>query len=212
MSFDAERLYELLPEIYRVRDEREGGPLRDLLAVMAEQVIVLEESLDQLYDDQFIETCAEWVAPYIGALIGYRSLHGVVPRISSPRAEVAHTIAFRRRKGTASMLEQLARDVTGWDANVVEYFLRIGTTQFMNHIRPQHAYEPDLRPGEVVPPAMAPFIPSQHSYAAGFARNGDPGAESADPSTILRTPSTSVASRPVRAATTSRTSASSCGA
>ena len=66
---------------------------------------------------------------------------------------------------TASMLEQLARDVTGWDANVVEYFLRIGTTQFMNHIRPQHAYEPDLRPGEVVPPAMAPFIPSQHSYA-----------------------------------------------
>ena len=64
------------------------------------------------------------------------------------------------------MLEQLAREVTGWDANVVEYFLRIGTTQFMNHIRPQHAYEPDLRPGEVVPPGMAPFIPSQHSYAA----------------------------------------------
>ena len=163
MSFDAARLYDLLPEIYRVRDEREGSPLRDLLAVMAEQVIVLEESLDQLYDDQFIETCAEWVAPYIGALIGYRSLHGVVPRVSSPRAEVAHTIAFRRRKGTASMLEQLARDVTGWDANVVEYFLRIGTTQFMNHIRPQHFYAPDLRLGETLERIGGPFDDVAHT-------------------------------------------------
>ena len=40
----------------------------------------LAESLEQLYDDQFIETCAEWVAPYIGDLIGYRTLHGVVPQ------------------------------------------------------------------------------------------------------------------------------------
>ena len=31
-----------------------------------------------MYDDQFIETCAEWLAPYIGDLIGYRTLHGVV--------------------------------------------------------------------------------------------------------------------------------------
>ena len=37
-------------------------------------------------------------------------------RVASPRAEVANTIRYRRRKGTASMLEQLARDVTGWPA------------------------------------------------------------------------------------------------
>ena len=36
-------------------------------------------------------------------------------------AEVAHTIGYRRRKGTAAVLEQLARDVTGWPAaRVVE--------------------------------------------------------------------------------------------
>ena len=60
--------------------------------------------------------CADWVVPYIGDLIGYQSLHQSVPGIASPRAEVAHTIALRRRKGTATVLEQLARDVTGWDA------------------------------------------------------------------------------------------------
>ena len=69
---------------------------------------MLAESLEQLYDDQFIETCAPWVAPYIGDLVGYRTLHGVVPQVASPRAEVANTIRYRRRKGTVSVLEQLA--------------------------------------------------------------------------------------------------------
>ena len=141
MSFDAQRLFELLPAIYRLRDGQAQHPdaLRALIDVIAEQVAVLEEDLAQLYDDQFIETCAEWVVPYIGDLIGYRSLHAVAPRIGSPRAEVANTIAYRRRKGTASMLEQLARDVTGWDARVVEFFQLLATTQYMNHLAPpQH--------------------------------------------------------------------------
>src|SRR3954452_3786513 len=130
MSFDKETLFRLLPAFDRLRDielsdtslpdGRGDGPLKALLGLIAEQMAVLEENMDQLYDDQFIETCAEWVAPYIGDLVGYRTLYGVAPRISSPRAEVAHTIGFRRRKGTASMLEQLARDVTGWNARAVE--------------------------------------------------------------------------------------------
>src|SRR6516165_11278742 len=114
MSFDAKRIYELLPAIYRTRDAERGEPLRGLLSVIADQVGVLEEDLAQLYDDQFIETCADWVVPYIGDLIGYRALHNVAAKIASPRAEVAHTIAYRRRKGTVVVLEQLARDVTGW--------------------------------------------------------------------------------------------------
>lgn len=145
MTYDAPTMYRLLPAIHRIRDEDQGQPLEQLLALVAEQVAVLEENLDQLYDDQFIETCAEWVVPYIGTLIGYRTLHGVAPRISSPRAEVANTIAFRRRKGTAAMLEQVAGDVTGWPARVVEMFAHLATTQYMNHVRPEHAFTPDLR-------------------------------------------------------------------
>jgi hypothetical protein len=140
-----DRLYELLPAIHRIRDAEQGYPLRELLAVIAGQVAAMEENLEQLYDDQFIETCAPWVAPYIGDLIGYRSLHGVVPNVASPRADVANTIRYRRRKGTASMLEQMAHDVTGWPARAVEFFQLLGWTQNMNHLRTQTHYAPDLR-------------------------------------------------------------------
>lgn len=145
MSFSADDLYELLPAIHRVRDAEKGYPLRELLSVLAEQVEALQENLEQLYDDQFIETSAPWVAPYIGDLIGYRGLHGVAPGIASPRADVANTIRYRRRKGTASMLEQVARDVTGWPARVVEFFQLLGWTQYMNHHRLHARYAPDLR-------------------------------------------------------------------
>jgi hypothetical protein len=145
MSLTAERLYGLLPAVYRIRDEQQGKPLRALVSLIAREVEALEENIDQLYDDQFIETCAEWVAPYIGDLIGYRSLHGDEAGISSPRAEVAHTIAYRRRKGTAAMLEQLARDVTTWPARAVEFFEHLTTTQYMNHVRAHAAATADLR-------------------------------------------------------------------
>ncbi|MBZ9935669.1 hypothetical protein LB518_05160 [Mesorhizobium sp. BR1-1-16] len=144
-SLTAERLYTLLPAIYRIRDEAEGGPLRALIGAMAEQFAALEENVEQLYDDQFIETCADWVAPYIGALIGYRPLHGVAPNVASPRAEVANTIAYRRRKGTALMLEQLAGDVTGWPARAVEFFELLATTQYMKHPRLHARASADLR-------------------------------------------------------------------
>jgi hypothetical protein len=94
---------------------------------------------------RYIETCAQWVIPYIGDLIGYQPVHGVAAAVASPRAEVAHTIAFRRRKGTVLMLEQLARDVTGWGAHAVEFFQLLADTQYMNHIRPRNYYAPDLR-------------------------------------------------------------------
>jgi hypothetical protein len=140
-----ERLYSLLPAVYRLRDADRGEPLRALLAAFAEQFAAIEENVEQLYDDQFIETCADWVAPYIGDLIGYRPLHGVAPKIASPRAEVANTIAYRRRKGTALMLEQLAGDVTDWPAHAVEFFELLTTTQYMKHIRLHANATADLR-------------------------------------------------------------------
>jgi hypothetical protein len=145
MSLTAERLYSLLPAVYRIRDEQQGKPLHALVSLIAQEFEALEESIEQLYDDQFIETCEEWAAPYLGDLIGYRPLHGVAAAIASPRAEVANTIAYRRRKGTAAMLEQLARDVTDWPARAVEFFQQLATTQYMNHVRPDAPATADLR-------------------------------------------------------------------
>src|SRR5215469_12769013 len=121
------------------------GPLHSLLLVIQEQLEVLAEDLDQLYDDQFIETCAQWVIPYIGDLIGYQSVKGIAPAIDNPRSEVADTISLRRRKGTVLVMEQLARDVTAWGAHAVEFFQILGDTQYMNHLRLFNHYAPDLR-------------------------------------------------------------------
>ena len=56
-------LYQSLPEVYRVRDATEGYPLRDFLAVLGEQGDVVQDEAERLYDNQFIETCEEWLVP-----------------------------------------------------------------------------------------------------------------------------------------------------
>ena len=173
MSFDTRKLYELLPAIYRIRDAERDKPLEALLSVIADEVAVLDENLRQLEDDQFIETCAEWVVPYIGDLTGYRALHAVAPKIASARAEVAHTIGFRRRKGTAAMLEQLARDVTGWHARVVEFFELLSTTQHMKHIRPRNWYAPDLRQWEPLERLNTAFETTAHTADVRCIADGD---------------------------------------
>jgi hypothetical protein len=172
MSIDGQTLYNLLPAIHRNRDAAAGGMLRELIQVVAEQMAVLEEDLAQLYDDQFIETCADWVVPYIGDLIGYRQLHGVTSRISSPRAEVADTIRLRRGKGTAATLEILARDVTGWDARVVEMVRRLSATQYMGRVRSTAVIFPDLRDPEPLERAGTAFDPLMHTIDVRNAASG----------------------------------------
>ena len=140
-STDADALYALLPAFVRMRDQTQGGGvLQALVGVIAEQAQVVSANLDQLYDDQFIETCAPWVVPYIGDLIGFTPVRPPGPgQPSATRAEVADTIGYRRRKGTLAMAEQLCSDVTGWPGMAVEYFTRLSTTQYVrNHLRPDN--------------------------------------------------------------------------
>ena len=149
MSFN---LFQLVPAVYRLRDgqiaanlQTAQGPLESLLGVIEEQLEAMAADLDQLYDDQFIETCAPWVIPYIGDLIGYQSIQGIPATVDDPRSEVADTIALRRRKGTVLVLEQLARDITGWGAHAREFFEVLGTTQYVKHVRRWNHYAPDVR-------------------------------------------------------------------
>jgi hypothetical protein len=72
MTERTDRLYDLLPAIYRLRDAEQGYPLKALLRVIAEQVDVVEDDIRQLYDNWFIETAQDWVVPYLGDLIGYQ--------------------------------------------------------------------------------------------------------------------------------------------
>lgn len=144
-----DRLYSLLPVIHRMRDAAQGEPLRALLQVIAEQVNVVEADIAQLYKNWFIETCEDWVVPYIADLIGYNPVAeaGLPPTdadpedlrrgaILVPRREVANTLRYRRRKGTLALLELLAHDVANWPARAVEFYTLL--------LRAQHLARPTL--------------------------------------------------------------------
>lgn len=158
-----ERLYNLLPASYRIRDYDAGEPLRALLGIIDEVAQQIEGDISGLYDDWFIETCQEWVVPYIGDLLGVRGLLPTNPSVFSARAYVANTLHYRRRKGTVQVLEELARDVTGWPAHAVEFFKLLATTQHFNHIRPLNYRTPDLRDTARLELLGGPFESAAHT-------------------------------------------------
>jgi len=148
--------YDLLPAIHRIRDAEQEFQLRKLLEVVEEELAQLRADVDGLYDDWFIETCAEWVVPYIGALLAVPPLQPV-PEIGGGRSLVANTIGYRRRTGTAAVLELVARDVTGWAALAVEYFALLVTTQHLDHVRIERARTADLRDADGLAAIGTPF-------------------------------------------------------
>lgn len=145
MSLTADQLYALLPAVYRTRDQEAGAPLQAFMTVLAEQLLLIEDNLQQLYADEFIETCASWVIPYIGDLVGSNGIYALDSTAYGSRAEVANTIGYRRRKGTLLALEQVAMDVSGMAACGVEEFKRLITTESMRLVRPHHETTVDLR-------------------------------------------------------------------
>ena len=166
-GLNEDRLYDLLPAVHRVRDAAEGEPLRALMRLLQSEADRLRDDIEGLYDDWFIETCAEWAAPYLGDLLGVRNLHPIESAmIFSPRAFVANTLRYRRRKGTAPVLEQLARDVTGRPARAVEFFERLATTQHVNHVRLHRPVTPDLRQTNALELTGGPFETAAHTAEA----------------------------------------------
>ena len=154
IAANIDRLYNLLPISYRQRDMEEGSPLQMLLRVIAEQVNVVEQDIAQLYNNWFIETCQDWVVPYIADLIGFQSVappdlddppSDTLESVLVPRREVANTIRYRRRKGTLSLIQDLANAVSGWPALVVEFDQHVNITQSLDHLHLARGRYSDLR-------------------------------------------------------------------
>ena len=171
-----DRLNNLLPAIYRIKDANQQYPLQALLRVIAEQVNVVEDDISQLYENWFIETCADWVVPYIGDLIGYTPVSAAglpsndstregrnLNRVLIPRREVANTIRNRRRKGTLAVLDQLARDVAGWPSRAVEFYKLLGWNQNLDHQHPQRARTVNVRNLQALDLLGGPFDTLAHS-------------------------------------------------
>ena len=141
MSVPTVPLFDRLPEIYRTRDAEQSPPnqLRAYLAAIEGAFGALHDDIAQLYEDLFIDTCDDWVIPYIADLLGTTHLKGD-PR--TQRADVADTIALRRRKGTLGAIERLAVNLTAWACRAVELRENLGWAQHLNHQRPDAGGEP----------------------------------------------------------------------
>jgi hypothetical protein len=176
MDKSPDRLYELLPYIYRKKDIEQGYPLKAILRTINEQADLIEEDIEQLYANWFIETCDDWTVAYLGDLIGYRlveeagtpgefeSLQGRTRnRVLIPRREVANTIRYRRKKGTLALLELLANDVAGWPARAVEFRSLLSFCQSLNHLMPSKGRVADLRNVDALERLDGPFDEMAHT-------------------------------------------------
>jgi hypothetical protein len=127
-----------------VREGPEGEPeaprlLDLLLAGVEEQRRLLEQDVDAVWDDFFIESCADWAVPHIGALLG-------LPR-EAGRSEVAYAVALRRRKGTPAALEDFAEVLTAWTVRALEGWQVTLWAQRLRHPPPPRVASVDLRDG-----------------------------------------------------------------
>lgn len=134
-----ERLYQLLPAIYRRKDAFVGEPLRDLLAIIEQELGILEADINNLYENWFIETCDAWVLPYIAELVGIQDLNDPEKILPVQRSRIGNAIRYRRHKGTLRTLELVIEDTTGWTVRVVEMFKYVLTTQYIQRVRPESA-------------------------------------------------------------------------
>ncbi|MCX4861632.1 hypothetical protein [Streptomyces canus] len=161
----------LLPRWHLLRDAEEGEPLRALLAVIAEQLDRVRDGVEQGYEDLFVETAAPWVLPYLGDLVGYRTLPGyervlttglheggreALAEAIAPRADVAATVASRRRKGTLHLLEEISEQVADWPARAVELSRLVAQNQSVKLPR-ERGRLLDLRDGAALALTGGPF-------------------------------------------------------
>ncbi|MEU9449272.1 hypothetical protein [Streptomyces sp. NPDC048277] len=172
-SREPDGLAALLPRWHLLRDAEEGEPLRALLAVIAEQLDRVRDGVEQQYEDLFVETAAPWVLPYFGDLVGYRTLPGyervlttglhdggrdALAEAIAPRADVAATVANRRRKGTLHLLEEISEQVADWPARAVELSRLVARNQSVKLYRDTgRGRLPDLRDGSALALQGGPF-------------------------------------------------------
>ena len=145
-AYYADKLWQLMPAVYRAEDTdrfEQAGPLRELVERIGAQAAVLRRSMDRLWEDQSIESCDDWVIPYIADLLATQLVNSLDAR--GQRLDVAKTIYYRRRKGTLAVLEEIAANVTEWDVRAVEFFRRLGRTRHnldpAIDVRPQSSFK-----------------------------------------------------------------------
>ena len=96
-----------------------------LLGALEEQWLLLAADVDQVLDDTFPDSAADWALPYLAQLLGLPPDAG--------RTEIGSATALGRRRGTPSALEDFATVVTGWPARATEGWQTTVWCQQLSH-------------------------------------------------------------------------------
>ncbi|HEX3550024.1 MAG TPA: phage tail protein, partial [Candidatus Elarobacter sp.] len=114
-------LYDLLPIVLRRRDTTRGRhTLRAVTGVAQSVFELLEDDIGALYDNWFVETCDDWVLPYLADLLAIPPLLSAQRPAVDLRRLVANVVEYRRSKGTPQTLADVSRDVLGWPVRILE--------------------------------------------------------------------------------------------
>lgn len=104
-------IYRLLPELYRRRDRENGLALEALAQALDEARESVEQDIDRLYRNWFVETCDPGMLPYLAELVGLSDLPEEARNV---RAVVADAAEFGPRKGTYPATERMLGHYSGW--------------------------------------------------------------------------------------------------
>jgi hypothetical protein len=138
-AFDSrlgERLYLLLPEIYRTRDRQvENGEgsgsdqhLARYLDSHGQLLDLIHATLEQQLKDALPATSQEWLLPYFARLLATNILS---PDPAGKHAEVANAVAWRQRKGTLKCAEEIAEAVGQMEVEIQEGWKRVAMTPWI---------------------------------------------------------------------------------
>jgi hypothetical protein len=126
----AELLYQILPSLYRERDQ--NGDLRKYLKGCGRLLDQMHRTLLQRYADIFPDTDGSfelasqpWLLPYMAALLDVRLTS---PLEAGQRREISRAIAWRKAKGTLPVVEEVAEALGGLEVVVHEGWRRVATT------------------------------------------------------------------------------------
>ncbi|NMO15417.1 hypothetical protein HPC49_12790 [Pyxidicoccus fallax] len=157
----AQRLYALLPALYRVQDEPPRGreELRRFLEVLAGPLAVVRQNIEELHVDLFIDTASDEALSLLADMVGTRLLF---PNADANRRDVRGTVAWRRRKGTPAMLQEMAEELAEQLVVLMEGWKHVAVTQDLDLLRPERVL-PDVRSPLLSETSTGPLDATHHA-------------------------------------------------
>ncbi len=129
------RLFDIVPSVYRNRDDENYGGNGDFQRYLEGAGHLLDDLhalIRQCQADNFPDNpidgspaCQDWLIPYFAELLDVRL---VSPLPDGQRDEVANAVRWRKGKGTLQVMESIAEAIGQWEVVIQEGWKRVATT------------------------------------------------------------------------------------